>query len=707
MAQICSQSAEVPLALSEAYELGKTYGRRRLSISDSPTNLIECVLDETTGLHIIIDGLDELEDATEVFKFVRYCSHPGSRVRILILSRDLQRIRTDMSPFPTITLDVEQMKDDVRAFVSEAATRLPVQDPVFRESIISRVSQKADGKFLWSRWVMESLVNSVSLPHLMALLDEVPQGLSAVYADYLAELAKKDQHVQDLGVTLLQWVCCSKRTLSGEELQFAVAKHDEHTQGKGTPVVPFLPVLVELGHPLVIYQHDQDRFRLQHLSVREFLLDSNRRDALPPALHKFLVDEGVASRKLADKCLSCLSETPNPHTKKPPPLTPYAVRYWCEHVVQAPWASDLQAAVQQFLQDEERRRSWLADLLLQDGRGFSLQSMLRLQKQLTDWMVTNTTNTTGATNTQPNGLPSDWADDTLAILLQVDEGKFGKIEPPLSYFEKLMVIRDLARMLKQADRVQAGIARLEACLHSPKPNVGIEQVWIMNALGILYSQCEETGHSIVLHNRALIMQEATLGPSNMETMWTINELGRMHRHLGDFAGATARHQQALTVLKSILPSDHLEIVWTECTLARALRKQDKHKEALVLHQRAHDVYSRVLGHEHAHTLWTLGDIAQCLRSLGRLEESEEYHRRALKGRSKALGPEHPDTLWTINDLGVVLDERGNLEEALTLQQQALKAQERVLGSEHPHTKWTRNILDELKERQAIKIACAA
>jgi tetratricopeptide (TPR) repeat protein len=353
----------------------------------------------------------------------------------------------------------------------------------------------------------------------------------------------------------------------------------------------------------------------------------------------------------------------------------------------------LQDAVQKFLADERRRRTWLAELLLHDGRGFSIHTVIRLQRRLTNWM---TGEKSDETDSQADGLPSDWADDCLAILLQADGGKFGELDPPLSYFEKLMVVRDLARLLKQANRVRSGIGRLEACLQEADPAVSVAQVWILNALGILYSQCRETRHSIELHNRALSVQEQALGPSNVETIWTINELGRMHRHIGDSAGAIARHQQALAVLKAILPTDHLEIVWTESTLARALGKQGQHAKALALHLRSHEVYSRVLGDEHAHTLWKLGDIGQCLRSLGRLEEAETYQRRALEGRSKALGPEHADTLWTMNDLGVIVVERGQLEEGMELQRRALEGQERVLGAGHCHTKWTRDVVEHLE-----------
>lgn len=56
----------------------------------------------------------------------------------------------------------------------------------------------------------------------------------------------------------------------------------------------------------------------------------------------------------------------------------------------------------------------------------------------------------------------DWAEDTLTILLRDDlECSNDAISQQLTYFEKLIIVRDLSRLLKQSNKICSAITTLE------------------------------------------------------------------------------------------------------------------------------------------------------------------------------------------------------------------------------------------------------
>lgn len=687
IAQICTQSPTIPKPLVEAFDHARAYGRRQLSLSDNPASLLRTMLSELESLRVIIDGLDELKDATEIFKLLRDHSDPPSKVHISVLSRDLPTMRAELEGYPMITLDAPRMRADIYLSVSKAAGNLRLEDTVSTQTIINRVTERANGKFLWSHLAMKSLLQAVSPSHLAILIQEVPQGLSAIYTEYLRGLKRHDSYAQDVAAKLLRLVCCSKRSLSWAELQCALSE----TWTAGKPTTTFAPlrqVIIELGQPLVIYQYEQDLFRFEHLSVRDYLVNSTNRELIPEELRNFLVEEDTASRELAYLCLSYLSHEGGTEG----PLSTYACRFWCEHVIEARWDAALQDAVCHFLSDRDRRQAWLDGFLLNNGNGFSLHMVMRIRNKLNLWMVRQ------YQHSQDKIVHPflDWAVDFIEIMLRDDTDQGNFVVPSMSHFEKLMVVRDLSRHLRFSNQLIFAVSKLEDHFKDHDYSGGHPRpIWIYNALGILYDQLGKAAHSIALHKTALAMQEAMFGAHHIETAWTINELGRMNRHIGDFAESITHHERSLVILRTALPAEHMEIIWTENTLARALRKHGEPAKALDLHTKAYAVCSRLLGDTHTHTLWVMGDIAQCYRALGKLDEAVKYYRLALEGRIGTLGREHADTLWSMNDLGVALAEQGEHAEAMKLQQHALETQERVLGLNHKYTEWTRKVLNDL------------
>lgn len=694
VAQICASSHELPDTVKTAFQNATLHGRGKLSSSDSPVSLLKAVTASLERLYIVVDGIDECENPVDILELLRDLLTSSSNARLLVLSRDIPSIRKALSIHPTLQINPAYTNQDIRIYLAMSTECLPTNDPTLVTSITKRVTEKSNGMFLFAHLIMESLAKATSPAQLMDQLEDLPVMISDFYAIHLERLTQESDARQLLARKLFRWICSSRRPLSWIELQDALVDGAliEHAS---QPLVPFKSAVLELGSPFVVYQEHTDRFHLQHLSMRDFLVSSSSREGLSKRARQFCFSQAEGERELARVCLYHILAVDS--STKHGPLTEYATVFWCEHLLMCPWSRDLHDLLVDFIGDTIRRRNWIQDMLRYGNKGFSLQKIFKLQAGINDWARSSDL------EDEQHGMSYnlDWSEDVVQILLHLSDEANNDDTLQLNYFEKLMVIRDLTRLLNQSKRLADGVHWLETARASRSCSQPIELVWILNSLAILYDQQGETLRSLETQKQALSIQEAKLGPCHLETINTVNELGRIYRHLGDYDKASKMHLRALAVLEDRLPNpqDDLQVIWTISTLARTYRKQHQANEALVLFERAYETRSRALGPTHPHTLWILGDMGATYRDLGCPQDAEDCHRRALEGRIESLGAIHPDTLWSMNDLGVILAESGRGAEALALQEQALEGQIQVLGGDHKHAVWTRHVIQGLRKTE--------
>jgi tetratricopeptide (TPR) repeat protein len=153
--------------------------------------------------------------------------------------------------------------------------------------------------------------------------------------------------------------------------------------------------------------------------------------------------------------------------------------------------------------------------------------------------------------------------------------------------------------------------------------------------------------------RALAIQEKTLGPEHSDTARSLNNLGALLWHQGDLAGARPYYERALAIRE------------------------------------------KVLSPEHPDTARSLNNLGFLLQSQGDLAGARPYFERALAIWEKVLGPEHPDTALSLNNLGGLLDSQGDLAGARPYYERALAIFEARLGLDHPRTKIVRKNLESL------------
>jgi hypothetical protein len=246
------------------------------------------------------------------------------------------------------------------------------------------------------------------------------------------------------------------------------------------------------------------------------------------------------------------------------PLLEYAVLFWCYHCTNSTCDPALEREIGNFLSSTLHRQFWILQLLFYQSSTFPLQQLMKLQKSFAAWIAE-----TAKHDFDPRLI--DWMQDIPDILIrsqlqlggpEISHTAQSHMVPRISYFDKMMVIRDLSREFTMSGRLEDGERWLTEALDNQRSIRGPEHIstaWLMNSLGIIYDQQQRVELSACIQEQALAIQESNLGSEHPEAIWTVNELGRIHRHLQQYRKAEHMHLRALRVLRTTSPSEILRL----------------------------------------------------------------------------------------------------------------------------------------------------
>ncbi|KAL9084695.1 MAG: hypothetical protein Q9165_007943 [Trypethelium subeluteriae] len=699
-----SENSVLPSCLVEAYERSLKLGRPSISKTDSPEEILLELTSSLERTFLILDGLDEMENPKDVMETLLQVSSKSDSLQITFVSRDVPSIRKTLLELPRIEIMASDVEKDIDSYIQAQSKNLPIEGGQAKDDIIREISTKAEGMFLWVNIVLESLCNTKNLTQLREMLRQFSTGLNTIYEHFLLNLAQQAPHRRNLAKGILHWVCCATRLLTVEELQFALspsASQDQvHQEQKS-----FRSTILDLCSPLVVVTPDTNHIRLTHHSIRDYIFGNASFMSLNEPKKVFLTSEQEANTELATRCLEYVrmrAILPATTEVEFNGLRKYAMVSWCHHVVRSSYRADLGTKIVTLMSSSERRQIWLFHVLFQCNESYPFQRIFQLQKELAVWIKSSAQRSSSLTRL----VATDWSLDALELLMKLDISSShdstsrAQNNLNISYFERMLVVRDLARRLDQNSLLCRATTKLEEYRMASKTTQKMARLsCLLNTLGILYDQQGARELSLHTHFKALSEQESQLGHEHPETLWTLNELGRTYRHLGILEESKKIHERVLARLKLTLPEDHPELVWTINTLATTLRKQGHIQDALHLHLKAYHARSKSLGANHPHTLLSCDDIAKCYRDQAQFHNSLSWYQKVVRGRIEVLGPENPDTLRSLNGLGAVLVRLGRYFEAIETQSRALEAQQRVLGKDHKHTERTRKLIDSLNTLQ--------
>jgi tetratricopeptide (TPR) repeat protein len=696
IAQLTGNRNRIPPDLLEIYERAASYGRSMISLLDKPMDIIANLLKEYRKTYLVLDGIDESAEIAMTLREILGLEEIPN-VRILFVGRETLDTKSALSKYTTLKLMPALVRDDIDVFLRQELSHLAVyfeQDDLV-DLTFNRLSLAADGSFLWAHLMVQTLRKAPNVMEFLSMTTRLPSDLESIYRSTLQSLEAEPVSIRDLGENLLCWVCFAMRPLRWKELQHALC-FDPNTKAHQHDRLPFKNSILRLCNPLLEYDAVTDEFRPVHWSVCEFLARGDsavfRSQNVCATLdtHSFMLQ--VCLCNLRDPFVV---ETVNVKGDRSP-LVEYATLHWCDHLLQAEPSKVPHSSLSDFILVAPYRRTWIARYMLLQIAAFPLQTMLEQLRKIHSWLVREHSN--------PSETDFDLLEDmfnTIFVLATSFIGQRAQGIPKLTscfaHFERMMVVRDLARAYTLAGRISDALQWLHSAIEKVKrqsSHLTIESIWLLNSLGIMYDQQKEFGMSVDTQLEALDIQRRELPPEHLDIVWTMNELGRVYRHLWLLEDAEKMHMQALSILNVQFKESDPQIIWTKSTLGRTYRFQGRFIEALTLHQQVLKAQVGSVGEHHCHTLWTMSDIARCLRDQGKLLEALQLLLEVVKGRTRTLGELHADTLWSVNDVGLLLTQCGRRGEAKAFHEKALRSQISSLGEEHEQTTWTRRLLAE-------------
>lgn len=701
ISQILSQLPQVPEVLVSAYRASVCHGRTRISEAEDVYDLLVRVALVVSDIFIVIDALDECMEAQQTISWLTRLIESVPNLRVLCFSRDTGTTRKNLSCYPSLKMDVASIRPDIDKYLRVAVETLPCTDSRLRDCVFDNLSTKADGMFLFTDLSIQTLRSAVDVDDMLNVLETMPSGINDMYDLILKRLCTETRARQYLAQRVFLWVCTALRPMTWAELRVALS-WDPEVQKCRKDKEPFRDAVLELCCPLVEYDEPTDTFRLVHASVYEYLCETPRSSPLreeevPFFIHKDKAHGEVTAVALAYIMEDSISRSVNINAAQYPLLS-YATKYWCHHISQAPFEQRLYALFSTFAQDRAIRITWILRWLLSAAWASPLQQVVTLQKLAQSWAIESNETLLSLADILSDIQEALFSLDKIHSQIQ-SQGQITDFLP-ISNFERLVCVRDLAREYTMSGELGTGIAAFEQAVARQQEldgKITAESCWILNSLGILYDQQGKIKAAKETQERALACQESSLPPHHLDIVLTINELGRIARHLEQFDEAERLHREALSILETLFPESDLQITWTKSALGRALLKQSLPNEALALHEQVLAVETTRLGRAHPHTMWTLSDIARCYRDQGKLEDAIAAQKEVMERNEQVLGGENPDTLWATNSLALLYEAHGRLDLAKSLHSKALEGQRTRLGENHKHTCWSREAVSRLDE----------
>ncbi|KAE8449030.1 hypothetical protein EG329_008618 [Mollisiaceae sp. DMI_Dod_QoI] len=219
-----------PEVLSHIHEEVSKSSELTLETQKFLEKLVECALETSEALLIIIDGLDKCDkkEKKKIMSWFRSLLEaedcPG-RLRLLVVSQDEGDIRQYLAKRPSISLsDALQHQNAIRAYASRKAAKIraKLELPVSTEkAIIELVTNHSKGMFLFAPLVLKHLKCQITLKQLEQELNpsRFPTELYEIYDRIYQRIESNGAQQREAAEKIIAWVVCCKRALQWHEIQ--------------------------------------------------------------------------------------------------------------------------------------------------------------------------------------------------------------------------------------------------------------------------------------------------------------------------------------------------------------------------------------------------------------------------------------------------------------------------------------------------------
>ncbi|OCL11922.1 hypothetical protein AOQ84DRAFT_373546 [Glonium stellatum] len=302
----------------------------------------------------------------------------------------------DVLPSSKVVIGEHQVSTDITAYIKARIRKSPKLRSCMAESDIKKLCSRAQGMFLWARYMTDELENATTPNALAAKLDQAPRGLNEMYRmiiNRLSETLNNDQLY--LCQNVLKWTTMARCPLTVDQLTIALAVQNGQKALDPRDVLfnPRKEILTACAPLIEILEHDT--VRIAHLSVKEFLFETTeerRKKNFTFSSHEVNAELGVTLltllafdqfRTIRPVCPLENLAVRTSDDSRTNRLLIYALRYWYSHCIDSGAAEKAHALLQLVLHylASDSSFMWLHTLVLHERSA----TWLYIENKLADW----------------------------------------------------------------------------------------------------------------------------------------------------------------------------------------------------------------------------------------------------------------------------------------------------------------------------------
>ncbi|KAL9623849.1 MAG: hypothetical protein Q9160_001841 [Pyrenula sp. 1 TL-2023] len=312
--QLLTLSDTVPDKVLRLYEEDVKHHCFQLKDIKVAVEVVEGLLKQLSRVHIIIDGLDECEDRSELVKYMSRLLQTKTYgiVKWFMSSRSDHEIRNMMIRNEILEIEgtQESRLTDIKRYVTDTFhARLNHTC----EDCIERWTSDSEGNFLWVT-LMLKIIEGEDLTceeEIEEQLSQFPKGLTGAYVRTLTQLSKRPERQQQLARRIFAILVTAAQPLHLSELSHALAMGPGQVE---FPVkrIPRLQLIEELCSNLFIFDRNSKGsesdplIKIAHKSIQEFFQQDPYTLEIPQDLRHYFVSRS-ASLEIGSACLQYLN----------------------------------------------------------------------------------------------------------------------------------------------------------------------------------------------------------------------------------------------------------------------------------------------------------------------------------------------------------------------------------------------------------------
>lgn len=180
-----------------------------------------------------------------------------------------------LKDFACVQMSPTATSEDIGAFI-ESSVRvkiengdLMIRNPKLKQDIISELTIKAKGLFLWVYFQVDELCDASSDAVIRETLRNLPNGLGDTYKRILIKINQSPSRAK-LAQKMFKWATVAKRPLLVEELREAVA-FEPGDKSWSEDKIPHENIMFKLCRGLIIKDEDDQTVRFAHHTVQQYL----------------------------------------------------------------------------------------------------------------------------------------------------------------------------------------------------------------------------------------------------------------------------------------------------------------------------------------------------------------------------------------------------------------------------------------------------